>query len=144
MGLGMSFTDEERDSLIEAARTAAGNAYAPFSGFRVGAALITEDGAIHAGANVENTSYSLSMCAERVALYSAVSAGAGRPVNMAVVALGEDGRELDAPPCGACRQALFEFAPEMAVTYRRSGETMTRRLAELLPDPFGGKESSDG
>lgn len=108
----MSFTDEERDSLIEAARTAAGMAYVPFSGFRVGAALITEDGASHAG--------------------------------IVIVAFGPDGEEVDAPPCGACRQALYEFAPEMAVTYRRSGEMLTRSLAELLPDPFGIGEGAGG
>lgn len=140
----MSFTDEERDSLIEAARTAAGMAYAPFSGFRVGAALITEDGAIHAGANVEIASYSLSLCAERVALFSALSAGGARPAGIVIVAFGPDGEEVDAPPCGACRQALYEFAPKMAVTYRRSGEMMTRSLAELLPDPFGIGEGAGG
>jgi len=132
-------TSPERLSLLEQARWAARNAYAPSSGLKVGAVIVSSAGRMFTGANVENASYSLSVCAERVALFKAVSEGEREFTELAVVAETDTG-EVDAPPCGACRQALEEFSPELKVTYRVDGGYVTRRLSELLPDPFGREE----
>lgn len=125
----------ERQSLLEQARWAARNAYDPYSGLRVGAVIVSSGGRMFTGANIENSSYGLSVCAERVALYKAVSEGEREFSELAVVAETESG-EQDAAPCGACRQALHEFAPELKITYRFGGTHVTRRLSELLVDPF--------
>jgi len=126
----------EVESLLEQARQAARNAYAPASGFRVGAAIAAEDGRVFTGVNIENASYGLSICAERVALFKAISEGARGFTELAVVA-GSDAGEEDAPPCGACRQTLHEFAPGIKITYRNNGIFVTRPLTVLLPEPFG-------
>jgi len=124
--------DESR--LVAAAVEARGKAYAPYSGFAVGAALLSKGGRVFTGCNVENASYGLTVCAERVALFKAVSEGV-REFEAIAVACG------DAPcsPCGACRQALYEFAPELKVVLAdgqgRRGETMP--LSQLLPNAFG-------
>ncbi|MFA5809594.1 MAG: cytidine deaminase [Thermoleophilia bacterium] len=137
----MTELNTQQRELIERAIQAARKAYAPESGFQVGAAVLTASGKIYTGCNVENASYGISMCAERVAVYCAVEAGERSFEAMAVVA-GEG--DLDAPPCGACRQALFEFSPEMVVTYRYGGRFTTRIVAELLPDAFDRKAGGDG
>lgn len=126
----------EQEHILEAARQAAVSAYAPYSGLKVGAALLADGGELHTGGNQENVSYGLSICAERAALASALSAGLRRFSAIAIVAVDEAGKERDAPPCGACRQALFEFSGEMAVTYRIRGRMVTASLADLLPDAF--------
>ncbi len=119
--------------LLKAAEEAWSRAYAPYSGFRVGAALLSRDGRIFTGANVENASYGLSLCAERAAVARAVTEGA-REFEM--VLLYTDGRRPVAP-CGACRQFLFEFNPEMLVVSVCSGGARRQwRVRELLPDPF--------
>jgi cytidine deaminase len=121
------------DSLEERAIAARARAYAPYSGYRVGAALETEDGRVFEGCNVENASYSVTCCAERVALYSAVAAGARGFRRLVVVASGPTPH-----PCGACRQALSEFAPdELPITVVADGGGRHRfTLGELLPKPF--------
>ncbi|MBV8074053.1 MAG: cytidine deaminase [Candidatus Eremiobacteraeota bacterium] len=119
-----------RSELLSAARDARERAYAPYSGFRVGAALETGSGAIVAGANVECASYALSMCAERSALYAAVANGERAFRALAIV--GEPGALL--APCGACRQALFEFGGDLTIV-REDREDVT--LGALLPDAFG-------
>ena len=108
------------------------NAFAPFSHFHVGAALLTGDGRIFTGVNVENSSYGATICAERTALVKAISEGARTFAAIAVVS--QDG---EAWPCGICRQVLYEFSPDMLVITGRSEEELeTASLAELLPHGF--------
>ncbi len=122
-----------RELMAEAER-ARRAAHAPYSGFEVGAALLARDGRVFRGCNVENASYGLTVCAERVALLKAVSEGAREFVALAVA--GPRGRA--APPCGACRQALAEFAPGLTVWYRAGhGRLAKRALGALLPAAFG-------
>ena len=120
------------DLLIVAAVAAKAAAYAPYSNFRVGAAIETEDGRIFTGCNVENASYGLTMCAERVAVGAAVAAGATRFVRI-VVATDVD---PPSPPCGACRQVLYEFGTEAAVESVGPNWNRQWRLSELLPAAF--------
>ena len=121
------------DPLIEAARQAREHAFAPYSNFRVGAALETADGRIVAGCNVENASYGLTLCAERVALVKAISDGITGFKRVAVVT---DVDDLT-PPCGACRQLLWEFAPDAEVVLANlGGRVAVYRVAELLPHGF--------
>ncbi len=119
--------------LLESAIDARERAYAPYSRFAVGAALITAEGDVFTGANIENASYGLSMCAERVALYNAVTHGAQRFEAIAVT--GPDG--VVAMPCGACRQVLHEFGP-LSVVFPDTGGVRVLPLAELLPHAFRG------
>ena len=120
--------------LIRAASEARDRAYAPYSGFSVGSALLTSSGAIFSGCNIENRSYGGTVCAERVALGSAVAAGDGTPVAIAVIT------DTSPPslPCGICLQALSEFAaPDLPINLvNPAGESREFRLDELLPHPF--------
>lgn len=132
---------KERMQLLDDAGKAARKAHAPYSGFRVGAALLAAGGGVYSGCNVESSSYSLSICAERVALYKAVNEGERNFTEMVITTLAE---EKDAAPCGACRQVLHEFAPGLLVTFRLGGQYITREIKELLPDAFGGKGERGG
>ncbi|MEW5762101.1 MAG: rRNA maturation RNase YbeY [Bacillota bacterium] len=135
--LGWEATEGEEE-LLEAARRAMHNAYAPYSGLRVGAAVRTASGAVFAGCNVENASYGLTLCAERAAVACAVAAGERDLVAVAVVG---DAPEVHSP-CGGCRQVLYEFNPEMLVVVAGPGGTYRYKVRELLPDAFalpGGK-----
>jgi cytidine deaminase len=121
------------DALLEAARAARDNAHAPFSGFKVGAALEDAAGRIHTGCNVENATFGLTLCAERVAVFKAVSEGARSFRRIAVVA---DSQRLT-PPCGACRQILWEFCGDLPVLLGNlQGATETIPLSDLFPRPF--------
>jgi cytidine deaminase len=120
------------DELITRARDAMEQAYAPYSGFRVGAALLGEDGSIHTGCNVENASYGLTICAERAALAGAVGRGVTRFRRVAIVTNGSEA----VAPCGACRQVLAEFSPEMTVVSAAGAERKSWTLGQLLPHPF--------
>jgi cytidine deaminase len=125
---------ELMESLVASARAARLRAYAPYSAFAVGAAVRTGEGTVFEGANVENASYGLSICAERVAAATAVAAGDRRIDAIAVAG----GSARPVPPCGACRQFLFEFNPDMVVVSEGpGGERKQWRLSELLPDGFG-------
>jgi cytidine deaminase len=118
--------------LITAARAAQAHAYAPYSSFRVGAALEATDGTIYSGCNVENASYGLSFCAERAAVASAISQGAREFRRIVVVS----DSEPPASPCGACRQVLAEFGLDLQVEGIGPETRMEWRLGELLPDAF--------
>jgi cytidine deaminase len=121
------------DELLAAARAARLHAHAPFSNFQVGAALLAADGRVFTGCNVENATYGLTVCAERVAVWKAVSEGARGFVRVAVVA--DTARPT--PPCGACRQILWEFGGDLEVVLGDlTSETARLRLADLLPLPF--------
>jgi len=121
------------DALIAAALAARENAFAPYSKFRVGAAIEDIDGRIHTGCNVENSTYGLTVCAERVAVFKAISEGVRKFRRVAIAA------DTDAltPPCGACRQILWEFCGDVEIVLvNLRGTTETYRLKDLFPKPF--------
>jgi cytidine deaminase len=122
----------ESDRLISLAREALERAIAPHSGFKVGAALVTDDGKTFTGCNIENPSLMLSMCAERVALMKALSEGASSFKAMAIVS----DPDRYCYPCGACRQLLMEFAPGIVVYLGSDGDVKKYSIEELLPHPF--------
>ena len=129
------------DALIAAARAAREHARAPYSHFRVGAALECADGTIVTGCNVENATYGLTVCAERVALLKALSDGRDRFVRVAVVA----DTDVPTPPCGACRQLLWEYAGDIEVVMANlARETARHQLATLIPLPFDRRLLLDG
>jgi cytidine deaminase len=119
--------------LLKAALAARVHAFAPFSKFQVGAAVEDADGRIHTGCNVENATYGLTLCAERVAIFKAISEGARKFRAVAVAA------DTDAltPPCGACRQILWEFCGDVEITLvNLQGKTEIYQLKDLFPKPF--------
>lgn len=122
--------------LLAAAREAMAAAYCPYSNFPVGAAVLTSDGAIHRGCNVENASYGLTICAERNAVASAVATGA---LDIVAVAVVTTSRAI-ARPCGACRQVIAEFSkvdnPVVVLTSNVEGDLIVESIADLLPDTF--------
>jgi len=124
--------------LYNAAITAAKGAYAPYSGFTVGAALLCDDGTVFTGCNIENASYSVTVCAERVALFSAVSTGYRKFKAIAVVGSYDEDFTKPCPPCGVCRQALAEFCdPDMPVILSDGeGGIRSYTLSEFLPMGF--------
>jgi cytidine deaminase len=125
------------DALVQAAIAARERAYAPYSRFAVGAALLTTAGEVFIGCNVENAAYGHSICAERTALFNAVAAGQRNFVAIAVVT----STEKPASPCGACRQVLVEFNPEMTVIMANlKGDILQTTAGELLPGAFTAEE----
>jgi cytidine deaminase len=147
-------TSAQEKRLIVAAQRARVKAYAPYSQFCVGAAILTEGGLVFTGCNVENATYGATLCAERSAVAAMVTAGGRAPVACAVVT----GASRPAAPCGICRQVLFEFAPNLVVILASVDErgrvmpsrTETMRLSELLPRAFslvsggGGRPQTSG
>ena len=124
---------ERIEELVSAARAAMGSAYAPYSGFHVGAAVLVGD-RVHTGVNIENASYPLSVCAERNAVAAAVSAGGRVIVAVAVVTAAAH----PTPPCGGCRQVLWEFGPSsLVIAETTAGERAMWALEDLLPSAFG-------
>ncbi len=121
------------DDLLRAALAAREHAHAPFSNFRVGAAIEDSSGRIHTGCNVENATYGLTLCAERVAVFKAISEGAREFKRIAVAA----DTDVLTPPCGACRQILWEFCGDVElVLVNPRGATETLRMNALFPRPF--------
>ena len=121
------------DKLLEAALESRKHAHAPYSKFLVGAAVETEDGRIYTGCNIENSTYGLTMCAERVAVYKAVSEGVRKFTRVAIAA----DTDVLTPPCGSCRQILWEFCGDAEVTLvNLEGKTEMYRMSELLPRAF--------
>ena len=122
------------EQLVKVASLARQRAYAPYSGYKVGAAIRTKRNKLHSGANVENASYGLTVCAERCAVFAAVAAG--EVAGYDAIAIVIDDLVLPSP-CGACRQVLYEFAPEMRVILATTGGLRrATTLKELLPDAF--------
>jgi cytidine deaminase len=121
------------DSLASAALAARENAHAPYSHFRVGAALEDASGRVHSGCNVENATYGLTLCAERVAVFKAVSEGARKFLRIAIAA----DTEALTPPCGACRQILWEFCGDIEITLLNlHGKSEILQLKDLFPRAF--------
>lgn len=124
--------DEQRRELIAAACAARPRAYAPYSGYQVGAAVLAEDGQVFTGVNVENASFGLTICAERAAVFAAITAGATRLAAIAVCTAN------GVAPCGACRQVLGEFGADILVyTQDAAGRVREMSLRALIPDHFG-------
>ena len=119
-------------ALIELAKQARAHAYAPYSGFAVGAAALSADGRVFLGCNIENASYGLTNCAERTAIFSAVAAGAKELAALAVVADGEQ----PCSPCGACRQVIAEFSIKRIILANLAGKSRIVTAEELLPYAF--------
>jgi len=132
-------SDADPAALLDRALQAALKAYAPYSGFRVGAALVTQSGAVLTGCNVENGSFPVGGCAERHAIAAAV-AGEGptmRLAAIAVTALSPAGEPVGCAPCGACRQAIIEFGGDADITFRTGeGRVVTVKASALLPGAF--------
>jgi cytidine deaminase len=121
------------DELIKKAKKAKVAAYSPYSNFKVGAAVLTKSGRIFVGCNIENCSYGLTVCAERVAIFNAISAGEKEFKAIAIVT---DSTELT-PPCGACRQVIWEFSRDVKIILANSqGKQRTTKISNLLPTPF--------
>ena len=125
--------DISAEALLQKARNVAGRAYAPYSNFKVGAALLTADGSVILGCNVENSSYGLTICAERSAVAGMVAVARHDPVAIAIAG-GKSGAPC--PPCGACRQVLAEFNPDMLVVLESPNKVIVMSVNDLLPLSF--------
>lgn len=132
-------SNDERAQLLKAARDGVKRAYAPYSNFRVGAAVLTEKGSLVTGCNVENASYGLTVCAERAVIVSAV-AQEGADMRIKAIAVVNDSGS-DCPPCGACRQVIFEFGPDAIVIFQSHGGVEEMHILELLPKGFARRET---
>ncbi len=121
-----------KNHLIEKAKEVSRKAYAPYSNYKVGAALLTESGKVYTGCNIENSSYGLTNCAERTAVFKAVSEGEMKFEEMVIYA---DSPNLPTP-CGACRQVLSEFGPKLKITIISNKEQLITSISELLPLGF--------
>jgi len=127
----------EQESLWKAAEAVSERAYAPFSDFFVGSAIVTSEGKVYVGCNVENSSFGMTNCAERTAIFSAIAdkQSEGKLDIRAVAVLNRDG--VPCAPCGACRQVIFEFGPNAIIIYRnKKGEIVQTPIVELLPEGF--------
>jgi cytidine deaminase len=129
-----SISSNQNERLLRAARKAMKHAYAPYSQFKVGAALLTSKGKVFSGCNVENASYGLSNCAERTAIFAAI-AQSGPGLNLRTIAVVND-QGVPCSPCGACRQVIYEFGPEATVFFQSSKGWKESHITELLPEGF--------
>jgi cytidine deaminase len=123
-----------RKRLLRAARKVARNAYAPFSKFRVGAAILTTKGEVFVGCNVENSSYGMTNCAERTAIFSAVAKSGPELEIQAVAVVNDQGTACS--PCGACRQVIYEFGPRAIIFYEGEKGPKQSLITDLLPEGF--------
>jgi cytidine deaminase len=126
--------EKQRATLLQTARSAMKKAYAPYSKFRVGAAILTNTGKIFAGCNVENASYGMTNCAERTAIFAAV-AELGPKLEVTAVAVVND-QGVPCSPCGACRQVIYEFGPEAIIFFQGTEGEKQAHITELLPEGF--------
>ena len=130
-------SSKERKQLLAAARRVMRHAYAPYSRFRVGAALLTTKGEVFVGCNVENASYGITNCAERTAIFTAI-AHSGRLEIRAIAVVNDQG--MASSPCGACRQAIYEFGPEAVVLFPTESGWKEASIRQLLPEGFRFRE----
>jgi cytidine deaminase len=127
-------SSKQNQRLLSAARKAMKRAYAPYSQFKVGAALLTSKGEVFTGCNVENASYGMSNCAERTAIFAAI-AKSGPGLNIRAIAVVND-QGVPCSPCGACRQVIYEFGPEAMIFFQGSKGWKESHITELLPEGF--------
>lgn len=130
-----NLSPEEKKQLLDSARQALKKAYAPYSNFHVGAAVLTESGEIFTGCNVENASYGLTICAERAAIFTAVQQTTARKLAIVAVAVA-NGEDLPCSPCGACRQVIFEFGENALVIFKAQSGYQEMLITDLLPESF--------
>ena len=129
-----TFSNDQREKLLQSARQAMQHAHAPYSKFKVGAALLTANGEVFSGCNVENASYGLTNCAERTAIFSAIAqSGPGLIIDMIAVV---NDQGVPCSPCGACRQVIYEFGPEALVVFQSATGWREMPITELLPEGF--------
>ena len=133
-GMKTKVSATERERLLRAARQVMKKAYAPFSKFRVGAAILTSKGQTFVGCNVENSSYGMTNCAERTAIFSAVAQLGPRIEIRAVSVVNDQG--VPCSPCGACRQVIYEFGPDATIFFQGTDGPKQAHIAELLPEGF--------
>jgi cytidine deaminase len=131
----LPLSPQERESLLAAARQALQHAYARYSNFRVGAAVLTEQGETFVGSNVENASYGLTICAERSAIFTAVQQTRAPKLAIRAVAV-VNGDDVPCSPCGACRQVIFEFGEHAVVIFKGQEGYQEMPIADLLPESF--------
>jgi cytidine deaminase len=129
-----SVPPKQRERLLRAARRVMKQAHAPYSNFRVGAAILTSQGEIFSGCNVENASYGMTNCAERTAIFTAVAQSGPKLEIRAVAVVNDQG--VPCSPCGACRQVIYEFGPEAVIIYQGSQGWKQSHITELLPEGF--------
>ncbi len=137
IGLGMQKTNvtaATRERLLSSARKVMKNAYAPFSNFKVGAAILTSKGQIFVGCNVENSSYGMTNCAERTAIFSAIAKD-GPDLEIYAVAV-VNAQDVPCSPCGACRQVIYEFGPRAVICYKGAEGPKQSLITDLLPEGF--------
>ncbi len=127
-------SSKQKERLLRAARKAMKQAYAPYSQFRVGAAMLTAKGEVFSGCNVENASYGLSNCAERTAIFAAI-AKSGPGLNIRAIAVVND-QGVPCSPCGACRQVIYEFGPDATAYFQAARGWKENHITELLPEGF--------
>jgi cytidine deaminase len=132
--INKTLSREMRESLLQSARAAMNNAYAPYSNFRVGAAVLSSTGETFLGCNVENASYGMTNCAERTAIFSAI-AKQGPKLEIRAVAVVND-HDVPCSPCGACRQVIYEFGPDALVLFQAKRGWKQSHITELLPEGF--------
>jgi cytidine deaminase len=127
-------SSRDRSRLIQAARAVSKKAYAPYSKFKVGAALLTKQGQVYTGCNVENSSYGLTNCAERTAIFRAIADAGPKLTIRAVAVLNAAGEPCS--PCGACRQVIYEFGPDATIFFPAATGWKELHITELLPEGF--------